>query len=104
MVRRTKRPSALSLTVALHGTPSTAAPCSAPSRRTARTSPAVTSGRAASWMQTSRASAGMVCRPLKTESCESLMSGRAVSGDVERAIHLTLFARACEAQAAFSSL
>ena len=70
-VRSTNSPSSLSLTVALTGTPSTAAPWSRASPMTLKISSGVTSGRAASWMQTSAASAGHASRPLRTESWRS---------------------------------
>mmetsp|Transcript_5291 Transcript_5291/g.18435 ORF Transcript_5291/g.18435 Transcript_5291/m.18435 type:complete len:234 (+) Transcript_5291:246-947(+) len=68
----TTSPSApASFTVALHCTPSTAAPTSAASASTARTSSYVTRGRALSWMHASAADSSVSDRPLKTLSCRS---------------------------------
>mmetsp|Transcript_5546 Transcript_5546/g.17403 ORF Transcript_5546/g.17403 Transcript_5546/m.17403 type:complete len:270 (-) Transcript_5546:1-810(-) len=68
----TNWPSALSLIVALHGTASTAAPCSAASAMTSSTLRTETSGRAESCTQMSGASSPTSARPFATESCRSL--------------------------------
>mmetsp|Transcript_49533 Transcript_49533/g.112443 ORF Transcript_49533/g.112443 Transcript_49533/m.112443 type:complete len:279 (-) Transcript_49533:22-858(-) len=71
-VLTTNSPSGVaSLTVAFMGTPSTAAPCSIASLSTLKISAGVTSGRAASWMQTKGASAWEASSPLDTESWRS---------------------------------
>mmetsp|Transcript_30523 Transcript_30523/g.65499 ORF Transcript_30523/g.65499 Transcript_30523/m.65499 type:complete len:252 (-) Transcript_30523:201-956(-) len=75
MVRWTNKPSSLSLMVALHGTPNTAAPCSLASPTTLQTSSMVTRGRALSWTATNwhfpLDISTSLFRPFSTEPCRS---------------------------------